>query len=130
MSDSDSSDMISCENMIYLADLFQSAGDKNISLLGGEPTLHPDFPDFVLYLLERGPLRERSALLKKGECGACRFWAICHGGCPLDSYADHSDFAHKTDWCAAKKLFLEKYFEPITGTRFDPERGLKINHGK
>lgn len=54
MSTSDSSDMITWENLIYIADLIQADGGKGISLLGGEPTLHPDYADFVIYLLERG----------------------------------------------------------------------------
>lgn len=53
MSRSMSEDILSWEDMIYLADLVEMAGDRNISLLGGEPTLHPDFIDFTLYLLER-----------------------------------------------------------------------------
>lgn len=65
-------------------------------------------------------LAERNAVLPRADCAGCRFWELCHGGCPLDSYPGHKDFSHKTDWCEAKKIFLEKYFEPITGTRFVP----------
>ena len=45
--------LLSWENLIYIADLFESSHEKKFSLLGGEPTLHPDFVDFVLYLHER-----------------------------------------------------------------------------
>jgi len=41
------------ENLIYIADLFESSHEKHLSLLGGEPTLHPNFIDFVLYLHQR-----------------------------------------------------------------------------
>jgi len=41
------------ENLIYVADLLEASNEKHLSLLGGEPTLHPDFVDFVLYLIER-----------------------------------------------------------------------------
>ena len=44
---------LSWENLIYLADFFETAGEMKIQLLGGEPTLHPDFIDMVIYLLER-----------------------------------------------------------------------------
>ncbi|MDR0206324.1 MAG: radical SAM protein [Bacteroidales bacterium] len=45
--------VLSWENLIYVADLFEASNERHISLLGGEPTLHPDFVDFVLYLFER-----------------------------------------------------------------------------
>ena len=44
---------LSWENLIYIADIFESSNEKQLSLLGGEPTLHPDFIDFVLYLVQR-----------------------------------------------------------------------------
>ena len=45
--------ILSWENLIYIADLSASSHEKKLSLLGGEPTLHPDFIDFVLYLHQR-----------------------------------------------------------------------------
>ncbi len=46
--------VLAWEDLIYLADFFEASGEKAFSLLGGEPTLHPHFVDFVLYLVERG----------------------------------------------------------------------------
>lgn len=54
MEESSSSDIVSWENVIYLADFLIQSNDYHIALLGGEPTLHPQFVDIVLYLLERG----------------------------------------------------------------------------
>jgi len=68
---------------------------------------------------KRRQLDERVQLLPRGECDRCRFWDICHGGCPLDAYAKHKSFMHKSEWCDAKRGFLEQYFEPITGARFE-----------
>lgn len=45
--------MLSWENLIYITDLFEASNERHLSLLGGEPTLHPDFVDFVLYLNQR-----------------------------------------------------------------------------
>ena len=44
---------LSWENTVYLADFLQASGKKRVSLLGGEPTLHPDFVDILLYFIER-----------------------------------------------------------------------------
>lgn len=46
--------LISRENLIYIADFLLASGQRHISLLGGEPTLHPECLDFILYLLDRG----------------------------------------------------------------------------
>ena len=45
--------LLSWENLIYVADFLEAANHSHISLLGGEPTLHPQFLDFALYLIER-----------------------------------------------------------------------------
>ena len=35
--------MLSWEDLIYIIDLLQISDEKNVSFLGGEPTLHPLF---------------------------------------------------------------------------------------
>jgi radical SAM protein with 4Fe4S-binding SPASM domain len=67
----------------------------------------------VLHDPQREALLERNQVLSANECKECRFWSICHGGCPLDAWAGTGAFHHKTPWCAAKKGFIENYFEPI-----------------
>ena len=47
-------DILSWENLIYVTEFLIKSGEHHVSLLGGEPTLHPDFVPFVLYLVERG----------------------------------------------------------------------------
>jgi uncharacterized protein len=69
---------------------------------------------------KRDELYFRNEVLQQGECRNCRFWEICHGDCPLDSYPKHSDFLHRSDWGCGRKAFIEQYFEPITGLRFMP----------
>lgn len=53
MTDSSPQDILSWENLIYLADFFEMSGERKFSILGGEPSLHPEFNNFILYLLER-----------------------------------------------------------------------------
>ncbi len=69
---------------------------------------------------QRGQLAERVERIRGTDCAGCRFWEICHGGCPLDSWSQHRDFLHKSEWCEARRGFIEKYFEPITGVRYEP----------
>jgi hypothetical protein len=45
---------LSWENLIYIADFLRASGQRQVSLSGREPTLHPECVDFILYLLERG----------------------------------------------------------------------------
>ena len=46
-------DILSWENLIYIADLFERSGERRFPLLGGEPSLHPDFNQIIHYLLTR-----------------------------------------------------------------------------
>ena len=50
----DNDKVLNWKNIIYLADFLDRTNEKRISLLGGEPTLHPEFTEFVLYLINRG----------------------------------------------------------------------------
>ncbi len=68
----------------------------------------------------RDPLAQRVRLLAEGECAGCRLWEICHGGCPLDGWSAHKDFAHKSEWCEARRGFITRYLEPVTGARWMP----------
>ena len=51
MDGAESDRTITWDNLIYIADLLEISREPHVSLLAGEPTLHPDFIDFVLYLL-------------------------------------------------------------------------------
>jgi hypothetical protein len=44
----------SWENLVYLADFLWASNQRQVSFGGGEPTLHPECVDFILYLLHRG----------------------------------------------------------------------------
>jgi uncharacterized protein len=61
---------------------------------------------------QRKVLSDRDAVLQETECKGCRFWDICHGGCPLDGWAASGNLQGKSEWCFAKKGFIEKYVEP------------------
>jgi len=66
---------------------------------------------------QRAEIDSRQDFLRDKDCKDCEYWRICHGGCPLDAYNKNKTFAAKTDQCKGKKLFLKKYFEPITGLK-------------
>ncbi len=51
--DSSALPQLSWDNLMYIADFLEISGERKISLLGGEPTLHPQFVDFTTYLIER-----------------------------------------------------------------------------
>ena len=53
MADSEPDDILTWDNLIYIADLMEHSGEMGVSLLGGEPTLHPAFVDFCIYLFKR-----------------------------------------------------------------------------
>lgn len=65
---------------------------------------------------QRDLLLERNTILPETDCKGCRFWDVCHGGCPLDAWSGSGSFLHKSEWCYAKKGFIEKYFEPLVNS--------------
>ena len=67
----------------------------------------------VLADAQRDELVRRNVVLPETECAGCRFWDICHGGCPLDAWSSAGGFLHKSEWCYAKRGFIEKYIEPV-----------------
>lgn len=62
---------------------------------------------------QREILRRRNHVLPETECKGCRFWDICHGGCPLEGWFAGGSFLHKSGWCHAKQGLIEQYVEPL-----------------
>ena len=67
----------------------------------------------------RKPLESRQSTLPETECRECRFWGICHGGCPMDAHYYTGSFSQPSPNCAWIKRFVRDYFEPITGLKVD-----------
>jgi uncharacterized protein len=68
---------------------------------------------------QREKLKKRTKILAEGDCKDCRYWSVCHGGCPLDSFMEYEDFNRKYPKCGEKQLLYEKYIEPLTGLKAD-----------
>jgi uncharacterized protein len=79
-----------------------------------------DFKSVFNHDLKR-QLNDRSSVLRERECRDCRFFDFCHGGCPIDGFIYRSDWFKKTIWCEARKIFLEKYFEPTLNLQLKSE---------
>jgi uncharacterized protein len=75
--------------------------------------------DEILHDPQREAFRRRTETICSSECAGCRFWELCHGGCPLDAWSKQKDFMHKSEWCEAKRIFITKYFEPVTGLKYE-----------
>ena len=54
MEGTDVKDAMTWDNLIYITDLLTASGEHHISLLGGEPLIHPDIAEFIIYLNKRG----------------------------------------------------------------------------
>jgi len=64
---------------------------------------------------QRENIKNRVAFLRENECKDCRFWTVCHGGCPINAIAFKGELNKKANHCEWIKPFLTEYFEPITG---------------
>jgi radical SAM protein with 4Fe4S-binding SPASM domain len=70
--------------------------------------------DEMLERREQAPLAGRSSGLRDGLCRDCRFWELCHGGCPMMGLLYHGDMMRETYFCAARKRLFE-HFEKLFG---------------
>ncbi|MBN1597076.1 MAG: radical SAM protein [Bacteroidales bacterium] len=102
-------------------------GDHNVMDYG-------NIKDYSFEEIMKNPLRhklvERQKILPETECRDCRFWGICHGGCPLDAYMTNNKLLSRSPRCEITKVFIEKYFEPVTGMHVDfkPQEYIKEVH--
>ncbi|MBI5481387.1 MAG: radical SAM protein, partial [Deltaproteobacteria bacterium] len=60
---------------------------------------------------ERRLIATRSARLGHGPCQDCRFFALCHGGCPDDAAIVTGDVMARFGMCAAYRRLLEAITE-------------------
>lgn len=75
--------------------------------------------DELLHNRQRDEIARRVHHLPLTECSGCRFWGLCHGGCPVDALLCEGSLSRRSPNCGWRKSFIEKYFEPVTGLRAD-----------
>jgi radical SAM protein with 4Fe4S-binding SPASM domain len=92
------------------------AGDFGIQSYGG--IQDQTFEELLNHPL-RNDIKNRTTTLKEGDCKDCKYWMICHGGCPLDAIIVNGNINTKSTHCEWIKHFLSHYFEPITGLRVE-----------
>lgn len=73
----------------------------------------------ILQNPQRNDIKNRVTLLRNTTCKDCRFWMLCHGGCPLDPMLVNGDIYTTGPHCEWITHFLTHYFEPITGLRIE-----------
>lgn len=60
----------------------------------------------------RRPFLARSSrMIDDPECGACEFWSICFGGCPLRAYAFSNDFYSRDYYCPVYRSMCQDVVE-------------------
>ncbi|MGV8119873.1 MAG: radical SAM protein [Candidatus Xenobiia bacterium LiM19] len=70
----ESRDFLLWEDLIFIADLIVADQKNHISLLGGEPSLHPHFIDFLIYLFREKLHRHRIYLRNLEGTDSERRW--------------------------------------------------------
>lgn len=53
-------------------------------------------------------LHNRLQQLREGHCADCRWWELCHGGCPVQSHLCTGDMDKPSFWCKARTAFFER----------------------
>ncbi len=82
------------------------ASDNGVHVLGN---IFEDDLNEILERRSRGELASRSAYLKAGHCRDCRYWELCHGGCPMMAWLYYGDLLRESYFCAARMRLFEHY---------------------
>lgn len=60
----------------------------------------------ILPRIKTSQIYQRASYIEKSDCGKCRFFPICHGGCLHDGFLTSGDFKSKSFLCSAyKRIF-------------------------
>jgi uncharacterized protein len=77
--------------------------DRGLHVLGN---VFRDSIDTVLAHPYWAAVSARYERLRQGACGDCRWWRLCHGGCPIDAALYGDEFGGRTYFCAARQHLL------------------------
>lgn len=63
----------------------------------------------IMQSSHRARFRDRSRyLLAHTDCGLCRYWSLCHGGCPVRAFAFTGKLYEKDHYCSVYKRVFER----------------------
>lgn len=79
----------------------------------------------VLAAREAGRPLAREEALRLGECGACRAWPVCHGGCPHERVFGTAPAGERTAFCRDVRETLDA----LEALRAPPPRGGRSGRG-
>jgi uncharacterized protein len=94
------------------------------ALAGSREHLYGNLLDTDLETLLRSQVRMtvlKRQLLLPEDCQACRWNALCHGGCPADALGFHGDARRKDPYCDA-------YLQVLPRIAADLARGIRPPH--
>ncbi|MCX5892330.1 MAG: hypothetical protein NTW80_05035 [Deltaproteobacteria bacterium] len=115
--------LLSWENLIYLADFLWASGQRQVSLSGGEPTRHPQCVDFILYLLDRGfavtvctdgiltPARLEEFACHLTQAPSQRLNLVCHLHDPVQTLASPAETQRLHSFLAVMGPWTQAGFE-------------------
>jgi len=112
------------------------ASDNGAHKLGN---IFEDDLDALLARRRQGGLASRSEGLRAGVCRDCRYWELCHGGCPMMAWLYHGDLLRETYFCPARRRLFEHYEElfgppahaasaPPVLAPWEPDDGMGDSH--
>ena len=67
--------------------------------------------DEILAAPNRVRICSRPVELSAGTCAQCRWWELCHGGCPVQAWMHGRGWHEPTHWCEGRRFFFELAFE-------------------
>lgn len=77
--------------------------------------LHKDELVDVLRQAKNTEMYKRAEYIESTDCGKCRFFSVCHGGCLHDGFLRSGDFKSKSFLCSAYKKIFSHIMDRMAG---------------
>jgi len=76
----------------------------------------------ILFNEEMNRFEEKIEEMRAKDCRECSYLELCNPRVEECGGTQNKSLMHKSEWCESRIAFIENYFEPVTGVKYEPNR--------